>query len=345
MIYILIYKLSVKSKIINIYPDDPLNENIKNISNKNVIECIELFDFFCHWSERIIKRIKRLKPKSKLLYLPFGYDEFLHKKYKNFTLGGSTDGVDLSKTHGTKGFGIECAVVTDEIKNLKTGLAKKWRVARDNTPSNVRVKQTITGPHMLSRFSVNERVDLYPDDIALAKAYAKVITEEIESVVKEGCDYIQFDEPVWTENVKETLWAAEVLNEIIEKFPNVNFNLHVCGGNAHRKRGFFGKYTDMIEAFKKLNVHEIHLEHCSLHYKMLDVFNDWNFDGKISLGVIDQRIDNTETEDDIINAVKPALEYFPKEKILLTSECGFGHVPIDIVRNKIKMLVSVAKNL
>ena len=72
----------------------------------------------------------------------------VNKKYKNFTLGGSTDGVDLSKTHGTKGFGIECAVVTDEIKNLKTGLAKKWRVARDNTPSNVRVKQTITGPHM-----------------------------------------------------------------------------------------------------------------------------------------------------------------------------------------------------
>lgn len=269
----------------------------------------------------------------------------VNKKYKNFTLGGSTDGVDLSKTHGTKGFGIECAVVNDEIKNLQTGLAKKWRVARDNTPSNVRVKQTITGPHMLARFSVNERTDLYPDDIALAKAYAKVITEEIEGVVKEGCDYVQFDEPVWTENVKETLWAAEVLNGIIEQFPKVNFNLHVCGGNAHRKRGFFGKYTDMIDAFKKLKVNEIHLEHCSLHYKMLDVFNDWNFDGRVSLGVIDQRIDSIETEEDIIKAIKPALDYFPKEKILLTSECGFGHVPIDIVRNKIKMLVSAAKKL
>ena len=269
----------------------------------------------------------------------------VNKKHKNFTLGGSTDGVDLSKTHGTKGFGIECAVVTDEIKNLKTGLAKKWRVARDNTPPNIRVKQTITGPHMLSRFSVNERTDLYADDIALAKAYAKVITEEIESVVKEGCDYIQFDEPVWTENVEETLWAAEVLNGIIEQFPSVNFNLHVCGGNAHRKRGFFGKYTDMIDAFKILKVNEIHLEHCSLHYKMLDVFNDWNFDGKVSLGVIDQRIDSIETEEDIVKAIKPALDYFPKEKILLTSECGFGHVPIDIVRKKIKMLVSTAKKL
>ena len=38
-------------------------------------------------------------------------------------------------------------------------------------------------------------------------------------------------------------------------------------------------------------------------------------------------------------------QYFKKDNILLTSECGFGHVPIDIVRAKIKKLVSVAKEL
>ena len=269
----------------------------------------------------------------------------VNKIYKDFTLGGSMEGVDLSKTHGSKGFGIECAVIKNKIKNLKTGLAKKWRVARDNTPSNIRVKQTITGPHMLARFSVNERTDLYPNDIALAKAYALVLKEELEQVISEGCDYIQFDEPVWTENVNETLWAAEILNGIIESFPNVDFNLHVCGGNAHRKRGFFGRYTDMIDAFKILKVNEIHLEHCSLHYKMLDVFNHWKFKGKISLGVIDQRIDDIETEENIRNAILPALKYFPKEKILLTSECGFGHVPIEITRLKIRKLVEVANIL
>jgi len=269
----------------------------------------------------------------------------INKKYKKFTVGGSMDGVDLKKTHGKEGFGIECAVVNGEIKNLKTNLATKWKKAREIAPNNVRVKQTITGPHMLARFSVNERPDIYPNDIALAKAYANAICEEIEKIVNEGCDYIQFDEPVWTENVNETLWAAETLNGIIENFPNVEFNLHVCGGNAHRKRGFFGKYTDMIEAFKILKIDEIHLEHCSLHYKMLDVFNEWNFDGKISLGVIDQRIDEVESEKDIISAIQPALKYFSPDKILLTSECGFGHVPIDIVREKIKKLVSVAKKI
>ena len=269
----------------------------------------------------------------------------INKKHKQFSVGGSMKDVDLNKTHGTEGFGIECAVVKDKIANLNTNLATKWKKARNAAPDNVQVKQTITGPHMLARFSVNERKDLYPDDISLARAYAKVISEEIQKVVNEGCDYIQFDEPVWTENVNETIWGAEILNEIIDQFPQVKFNLHVCGGNAHRKRGFFGKYTDMITAFKKLKIDEIHLEHCSLHYTMLDVFKEWDFKGKISLGVIDQRIDNIESAEDIIKAIKPALEYFPKDKIMLTSECGFGHVPIDIVRAKVKKLVSVAQNL
>ena len=39
----------------------------------------------------------------------------VNKIYKDFTLGGSMEGVDLSKTHGSKGFGIECSVIKIEI--------------------------------------------------------------------------------------------------------------------------------------------------------------------------------------------------------------------------------------
>ena len=268
-----------------------------------------------------------------------------NKKYKHFSTGGSMEKVDLSKTHGTKGFGIECAVIKDKIKNLDTKLATKWKTARKNTPEHIQVKQTITGPHMLARFSVNERTDLYPNDQALAMAYADVIIEELNKVCNEGCDYIQFDEPVWTENVDETDWGADVLNYIIEKFPNVKFNLHICGGNAHRKRGFFGRYTDMITSFKKLKINEIHLEHCSLHYPMLDIFKEWDFNGALSAGVVDQRIDTTETFNDIHENTKPLLNFFESDKILLTSECGLGHVPIDIAKSKISQLVEAAAKL
>ena len=106
------------------------------------------------------------------------------KKYKQFTLGGSTENVDLSKAHPLVkekgGFGIECAVVEDEIKNQRWNLSSKWQRAQETAKQRATVKQTITGPHMLSRFSVNERKDIYKNDTELAFAYSNCIKNEIE---------------------------------------------------------------------------------------------------------------------------------------------------------------------
>ena len=43
---------------------------------------------------------------------------------------------------------------------------------------------------------------------------------------------------------------------------------------------------------------------------MLDIFNDWNFKGSLSAGVVDQRIDNTENVEEIESYTKPLLNYF-----------------------------------
>ena len=269
------------------------------------------------------------------------------KKYKRFSLGGSTENVDLSRAHKLVieegGFGIECARVVDRISNPRMNLAQKWKVARETAPEHVQVKQTITGPHMLAKFSFNEREDLYEDDIALANGYADVLIEEIEALCEAGCDYVQFDEPVLTESPDDITWAAEVLNRIIERFGDIRFGLHICGGNAHRKRAYFGKYTDMVDGLSKLKIHEVHLEHCTLHYNLMDLWNDWRFQGDLSLGVLDQRSDELESVETIWERTKPALEFFEPERLLLTSECGFGHVPLDITRIKLGRLAEACR--
>ena len=270
-----------------------------------------------------------------------------NKKYKQFTLGGSTENVDLSKAHPLVkekgGFGIECAVVSDEIKNQKWNLTSKWKKAQDTAGSKAIVKQTITGPHMLSRFSVNGREDLYKNDIELAFAYSNCIKDEIEQLQQAGCERIQLDEPVLTEAPHECTWAADVINDIVDTFPSLHFSLHICGGNAHRRRGYFGKYQDMIDGLKKLKVHELHLEHCTLHYNMLDVFDLYDYKGLLSFGVIDQRSDELEEIETIHQRINPVIEKFGADRIFLSSECGFGHVPIEITRAKLSRLVEAAK--
>ncbi len=271
-----------------------------------------------------------------------GYRENMYYFYQK-RLDGVTFENMVKQSFGTAGFGIECARIIGEIKNPRFELARNWQLAREAAPSSCRVKQTVTGPHVLTRFSVNERPDLYPDEQSLCRAYANVLADELREVIMAGCDYIQFDEPMWTESPEDSVWSAKILNELIDSLPRVRIALHVCGGNPHRKRIYFTKYTDLVPAFRTVKIDEVLLEHCTLGYDLMDLWKQWNFKGDLSLGVIDQRSDTIETVDVVRERMKRALKYFSPERLLLTSECGFGHVPLDITHNKLRVLAQACR--
>jgi 5-methyltetrahydropteroyltriglutamate--homocysteine methyltransferase len=273
-----------------------------------------------------------------------GYRENMYYFYQKRLDGITFEGM-LKQTFGTAGFGIECARVIGEIKNSRFDLARNWKLARHAAPPNCRVKQTVTGPHVLTRFSVNQRLDLYPDEQALCRAYAKVLAEEIREVIAAGCEYIQFDEPMWTESPEHSLWSAEILTEMIDSLPRVKFALHVCGGNPRRKRVYFTKYTDLVPAFRAAKIDEVSLEHCTLGYDLMELWKRWDFKGELALGVIDQRSDAIESMDVVRERLMPALAYFSPDRLLLTSECGFGHVPLDVTRKKLRILVETCREL
>ena len=183
-----------------------------------------------------------------------GYRENMYYFYQKRVDGVTFDNT-LKRTFGDAGFEIECPRLIDEIKNPRFNLAHNWRLAREAAPDSVRIKQTVTGPHVITRFTVNERPDLYPDETAICRAWAKVLVEELKEVVAAGCDFIQFDEPMWTESPDHSVWSAEILNEMMEEIgSDVRYALHVCGGNPRRKRVYFTRYTDLVPAFSTVNI-------------------------------------------------------------------------------------------
>jgi len=75
-------KISKTSKWINIFPDDPFNvDYFKDISNNNVLKTLKNFDHFFIWSEKILIKLSKIIPKHRIHYLPFAYDQFIHKRY------------------------------------------------------------------------------------------------------------------------------------------------------------------------------------------------------------------------------------------------------------------------
>jgi 5-methyltetrahydropteroyltriglutamate--homocysteine methyltransferase len=248
------------------------------------------------------------------------------------------------RTFGTAGFGIEIAAVVDRLKNPRFELARDWSIAREIAPPHVEVKITCTGPHMLAKFSNNKRPDLYPTDRDLTFAYAEILNQELREVVSAGCEFVQFDEPAWTAFPEETLWAVEALNKAREGL-KAKIGLHVCGGNARRKRVYFTKYDDLTAALSAAQIDQVSLEYCTLSYNMLTLWDRWHFQGEFAVGVIDQRSDTMETPEVIAHRTRPVLEYFDPERLLLASECGFQHVPLDITRDKMRALVAGVRYL
>ncbi len=248
------------------------------------------------------------------------------------------------RTYGTAGFGIKIAAVVDRIRNPRLELAHDWKVARAAAPPEVEVKMTCIGPHMLAKFSNLKRKDLYPTDRDLALAYAEILNQELREVVRAGCEFVQFDEPAWTAFPEEAVWAAQAMNRAAEGL-NVRIGLHVCGGNARRKRVYFTRYLDLVDAFRTAKIHQVSLECCTLDYNMLELWDRWRFKGEFAIGVVDQRSDEIETPETVAKRARPALEYFEPEQLLLASECGFQHVPLDITRKKLRALVAGAKLL
>jgi len=258
------------------------------------------------------------------------------------------DGVSFEemeyRSYGPLDFGIEIPKVIGKIENSRFELARDWRVARESVPQNVEVKLSLAGPHMIAKFSNNCRRDLYPTDRSLTEAYGHVLKQELMEAVRAGCEAIQFDEPGWTAFPEEATWAAEVLNQVSNGL-GVKIGLHVCCGNARRKRAYTTRYHDLVEAFQTARIDQVVLEHCTLDYDMMTLWDIWDFRGEFAVGVVDQRRDDVETTPEIAARTAPARKYFPPERILLTSECGFQHVPLDVTRAKMRALVRGAEYL
>ena len=248
------------------------------------------------------------------------------------------------RSYGSAGFGIEIPAVIGKIRHPHIGLAHDWRTARNAAPPRIEVKLTIIGPHMLAKFSNNRRPDLYPSDRDLAFAWAEILNYELREAVRAGCELIQFDEPAWTAFPEDRAWAAEALNRASEGL-GVKIGLHVCGGNAHRKRVYFTRYNDLAAAFAAAMIDQVSLEYCTLGYNMLALWEGWKFRGEFAVGVVDQRSDTIESPETIAERTEPVLKYFEPERLLLTSECGFQHVPLEITRSKLRTLVAGARLL
>ncbi|XP_077977706.1 5-methyltetrahydropteroyltriglutamate--homocysteine methyltransferase-like [Glandiceps talaboti] len=233
-----------------------------------------------------------------------------------------------------------------DLKDDGDWAAKEWKEAQDM--SSVPVKYTIPGPMTIIGSAHNE---YYIDGKELSSDLVKVVNKQILGLVNAGCRHIQLDEPVMVRNPEIAMdYGIEHASKCFEGVgPEVTKAVHVCCGypmyldqkdyqKADRKIYF--QLADKLDdaGFDEISIEDAH-QHNDL--SLLQHFQK----SKVIFGAIKIADSSIETTEEIRDRLKEALCHIPADRLIVAPDCGLGFLPNDILREKIRNMVSAAKSL
>jgi 5-methyltetrahydropteroyltriglutamate--homocysteine methyltransferase len=200
-----------------------------------------------------------------------------------------------------------------------------------------RIKITVPGPFTMTQQAQN---DHYPDDRALALAYAGAVNEELRDLKGAGADVVQIDEPYLQarpEPARE--YALEAIDRALEGIEGETV-LHTCFGYAHivhdRPSGypFLRELNGCRATHLSLEAAQPNLDPEVLHELP---------DKVIILGVLDLGSSEVETPDVVAARIRRALPVVPPERLVVAPDCGMKYLPRERAFRKLEAMVAGAR--
>ncbi|MDE2780804.1 MAG: cobalamin-independent methionine synthase II family protein [Chloroflexota bacterium] len=244
-------------------------------------------------------------------------------------------------------FAIKSPIVTEKI-SCQEGLSlDELAFLKQHTDKPIKIP--LPGPYMLTRSSWFEGLSdkIYPTPEDLARDVVEILREETIKLRDQGCDFIQYDEPILTQVVlgeessetfmcaslpqrrdptTELEFALRLMNEVAEGIEGIKLGVHVCRGNWSRKEEVLltGNYGPLLPYLVQMNIDQLVLECATPRAGEMEVFKEYANEKEIGLGVVNPRTDDLESPDQVVERVREMLQYFDADKIYLNPDCGFG---------------------
>ncbi|MEA3155390.1 MAG: 5-methyltetrahydropteroyltriglutamate--homocysteine methyltransferase [Betaproteobacteria bacterium] len=212
------------------------------------------------------------------------------------------------------------------------------------------VKVALPGPYLLTRTMWMECISdrAYATREDLARDIVRVLREELAFLLATGAALVQFDEPVLTEvvftgaktqrsfmcgalsekgdPVTELGFARDLLNAVVDGFPVERTAIHICRGNwtTDESTCLSGSYEPLVKTLRELNVGTYFLELCTPRAGEMEVLRSLPDDRRVGVGVVNQKLEQIESVDEIVAKIERAVAIFGPERVLLNPDCGFA---------------------
>jgi 5-methyltetrahydropteroyltriglutamate--homocysteine methyltransferase len=177
--------------------------------------------------------------------------------------------------------------------------------------------------------------DFYATQQELLFAMADAMHEELDDLATAGCAIIQMEEPnIHLAGVQRggapmlpPEFFVDTFNRSIAGLRSkTEVWCHTCWGNPAQQRLYPAtqSYASALPLLNKLDVDVMTFETCANDGLDLEAIGKTITGKKIAIGVVDHRNLQVETPEQVASTIRKALRVIPAERLVVTSDCGFG---------------------
>jgi 5-methyltetrahydropteroyltriglutamate--homocysteine methyltransferase len=270
----------------------------------------------------------------------FFHIDFL-EKLEGVTVSGGIETKFHSRT-GVIDFAPPAVSVTAKLRHVADIQRADFEFLKSVTTATPKV--TIPSPTMVHFRGGRKTIDIhaYPDMDEFFHDLARCYREEIDSLYRAGCRYVQLDDTNLAYLCDPKLRAgarergldpdhlprdyAALINSVIDGRPkDLTVAVHLCRGNFKSAWVAEGGYEPVAEVlFNQLNVDAYFLEYDD---ERAGDFRPLRFVPKnktVVLGLVTTKVGALESKDSLVTRIKEAAEFMPLEQMCLSPQCGFS---------------------
>ncbi|HYG54156.1 MAG TPA: hypothetical protein VD965_02545 [Burkholderiales bacterium] len=265
--------------------------------------------------------------------------EIRRESYSN-RFATALEGVDIDKP-GTaldrSGHPNPVPRIVGKIRRKHAVEVEDLRFLKRHTQKQVKI--TVPGPFTMSQQAQN---DYYRDPAEAAMDYAVAVNEEIRDLFAAGADIVQVDEPyMQARPEKAREYGLRALNRALEGISGTTA-VHICFGYAaiiHQRPSGYSFLPELAGC----SCSQVSIETAQSN---LDCSVLGSLKGKkIMVGCIDLSDMSVETPQQVVERIRKAMRFVPKEDIILAPDCGMKYLPRAVAFGKMKAMVEAARLL
>jgi len=223
------------------------------------------------------------------------------------------------------------------VDTINLGLVEEFKIVSSFARKPVKI--TMTGPHLLAAVAHDEH---YYDMPRMMADFGKLLHRNFRQLAEEGCKHLQIDEPYFTAaSEKEVQAAVEVINMTIEGLPeDMHVLVHICQGNYAVGADYDGqighRYFD-TGRYKADLVCRIDCDSYLIEHDMTAHYEGLLGNRQLGVGAVDVQSPNIETGRQVADRIN-RYAWLPPEQTIITSSCGFNHLPRHIAFGKLRAM-------